>query len=710
MRSARLRLFLIGCLLLAALVGLRVADPAPVRDFRATYFDYLQRLFPRTDPDLAVKIVDIDEGSISEFGQWPWPRDTLAQLVDRLAILGAEVVVFDILFAEPDRLSPMRLAEDPVLATVLEEIEDFSTLDHDAILARSFEAVPVVLGTATSTGATGDVSPFAGVVAVGETALAALPPVGSTTPILNVLLESAAGIGSISMSPATNLASVRTLPLAWRAEDGAVLPTLALEALRVGLDERNISLWGAADIPQSLEGLSVGNVFIPTLPDGQVWLRPRPHDPEMYISARAVLLDDIEGERLADLAGSIVFVGTSAAGLFDLRTNALGETVPGVSIHAQLLEQMLSGSFLLRSDMIAGVELLVLASLGAIVLVGVTLSGPLFGISIGALGAIAVAFGSWVAFREFSLLFDAAYPLTACLLLFAGMSGLRLLVLDKERRLIRQSFSHYVAPEVLGEIERRGHKLQLGGETRNVTVMFSDIRGFTALSERLDAAALVSMLNGLFNHMTDEIIAQKGTIDKYIGDAIMAFWNAPIEQPQHQRLAARAAIGMRRAVGAFNAARPDANPIRICMGLASGPASVGNIGSKNRFNYSVVGDTVNVAARIEASCRHVDFDLLITEEVRNGIPDFAMLDAGFLTLKGVSERTPVYALVGDERMAATSAFKALKTAHDRLIQSLSTTGAAAETDLLRLAKAGDAVLPGLGAYLARLPERSEDYA
>ncbi len=200
--------------------------------------------------------------------------------------------------------------------------------------------------------------------------------------------------------------------------------------------------------------------------------------------------------------------------------------------------------------------------------------------------------------------------------------------------------------------------------------MFSDIRGFTPLSETMSATALVELLNHLFTQLGDEILKEQGTIDKFIGDAIMAFWNAPLEQPDHQAKAAAAALQMREALKRFNDEKHAPLPVAVALGLASGEVCVGNIGSRDRFNYTVVGETVNQAARIEAGCRTVDYDILVARDAALGAPDMAFLDAGRLALKGVGERIHTFILVGGPELALSPAFVALKVAHGRLLDAI----------------------------------------
>jgi adenylate cyclase len=706
----RKAVFALGLALLAALTVLRAFDPPPLQALREGYFDTLQRLSPRAGADLPVRVVDIDEASLARLGQWPWPRDRLAELTDRLTAQGAAAVVFDVLFPEPDRMSPASVAGTlsglGLLAPGVSEVE-LAALDNDLRFARAIAESRVVLGTANSTDpAAPGISGLAGFVEIGEAPSLGLLPIPRAVPILPVLRDAAAGIGVINISPFDAATIVRRVPLVWRGADG-LLPSLSIEALRVATGESTLMLRGASDLAGFAEALTIGGVDVPLTPDGQIWVRYRPDTPDLYVPAWRVLADPPDAEVQAKLQGNIVFIGTSAAGLLDIRTTALGQNVPGVSIHAQVLEQILQGDFLRRDGLVEAAEIIVFLALALVVTAVMSVSGPVASIAAGAAAAVAVAVGSALAFRN-GILFDATFPLVGGFLAFAGLSAWQFVVADRDKRMIRRSFSHYVAPSVLGQIERGGHKLQLGGVTQPVTVMFSDIRGFTPLSEKMTAQELVELLNRLFTDLGAEILREQGTIDKFIGDAIMAFWNAPLQMPDHPARAAQAALGMRAALQRFNESGGAPLPVAVALGLATGVVCVGNIGSRDRFNYTVVGETVNQAARIEAGCREVNYDILVSREVALAAPGLAFLDAGRLALKGVSDRIAASILVGGPDLAQGAAFQTLRSAHDRLTTAL-TQGGAADALLQECQALAQTVEPGLAAFYDRLPLRADDF-
>jgi adenylate cyclase len=705
-------LFGLGCLI--ALASLRVYDPYPVQVARNIYFDQLQRLSPRVNASLPIRIVDVDEVSLAAVGQWPWPRHTLAKLVDRLSELGAAAIVFDMLFVEPDRMSLAQLAADPRFAGVrwqVDKRDGHALIDNDEIFAGAIRGRPVVLGVAGVTGSQSFKKQWkAGIVQVGNSPASGLLSVSATTDIVPSLREAATGIGSVSINPGAAATVIRQIPLIWRAGD-SLLPSLALEALRVAQGESTIVVLGSTTTQGAVEAVRVGGFEVPTTANGELWVRYRPNDESLYISALSVLDETRQAGLRDSIDGHIVLVGTSAAGLLDIRTTALGENVPGVSIHAQMLEQIILGDFLMRTDWIEGLEFAAFLLLGIIMIVVMVIFGPRLSIPAGAAAVSLIAAGSWISFDSYGMLFDASFPVAGSLFAFLAMSSFQYLVADRDKRMIRRSFSHYVAPAVLQKIEESGHRLQLGGEIRELTIMFSDIRGFTSLAEKMEPTELVSLLNALFSELTDQILAENGTIDKFIGDSIMAFWNAPLETPEHRLLACAAALRMRAALQAFNTSMIGQRfPISLGIGINSGSACVGNIGSRNRLNYSAIGDAVNVAARIEAGCRYVAYDVLLSQVTARSAPTLAILDAGKLDLKGKITRVPTYILVGDSELHNDRDFKELSWRHKELVRALVSSYPEVRRQLDSCKSLAAAIEPGLIGFYERLPDRVDDFA
>ncbi len=657
---------------------IRLLDPPQVKLARELLFDEYQRLAPRSYAPLPVRIVDIDEASLKAIGQWPWPRNELARLVERLAELGAASVAFDFVFPEADRQSPAQLARRPELREAIGgELADTIVRvlpDTDAQFARTIAARNVILGFGIVPTPNDQRPPSKnGFAYTGENPALSLQRFTGVTRNLPAFEEAAGGVGAISVSPQDNQGIVRQVPLFW-SDGQRTFPSLAIEALRVAQGIDTILIRSTPTPPAAAIGARIGDFEVPTTRTGELRVRFSRDVPERYVPALKVLAP---GDALRELIdGHVVLIGTSAVGLLDVRTTPLAETVPGVSIHAQVIEQILTGRHLVRPDWTDPLEILWTSLLcAAVVLLG-TFGGPLLTLAAGGGLAVATISASWIAFAQFGLLIDPLFPAVCALLLHFALTSFRYLVTDRDKRFVRQAFGRYVSPSILARLEKDPSALRLGGEERELTVMFMDVRSFTSISETMSPTQLVEFVNRLLSRLSDEIVAEAGTIDKYIGDSIMAFWNAPVEVPDHALRGCRAALRMRSKLEGLNEADafglkqvdPNAN-VRIGIGLNVGFACVGNVGSETRFNYSALGDSVNVASRIEGLCKDLSADILATESVTEAAPGLAWLEAGSVALRGRQRATKVFLLVGDETTVSRPEFAALKLAHDALISA-----------------------------------------
>ncbi len=667
-RAGRLYLLLVG-LFLAGGVTLRLADPFFVEALRLIAFDSYQRLSPGTyDPDLPVRVVDIDDESLQRIGQWPWPRTAMADLLTRLQQDGAAVVAFDVLFSEPDQTSPEEVVKrlPEALRPRLGDILAGST-PNDARFAAAIAAGRTVLASVLTNGAPGGVhAEKAGFAVAGDDPrpfIAAFPGLAANLPALEA---GAAGVGAINWVPDRDQI-VRRVPLVYRHGEEFV-PTLFMEALRVAqgagtyvLRASNASGQTAFGAATGLNAVRVGDVDVPTDADGGIWLRFRPSNPAAFIPAWKVLAGEADA---AEIAGRIILVGTSAAGLVDLRATPLDPAAAGVEIHAQALEHILSGAALTRPDYALAVELALTVALG--LLLGALL--PRLSARRAALsGLVAIAVlpvAAFLAFDRAGLLFDPTWPMVTLGLLVAGATFYVYRRVEHQRGEMRRAFGHYVAPAVVDEIIADPQRLQLGGEIRRLTLMFCDVRNFTAISERLSATELTSFINELLSPLSEIILGERGTIDKYMGDAIMAFWNAPLDHPEHEAAACRAALAMITRMDGMNArwraeaeaaGRPFA-AVRIGIGINSGDCCVGNLGSAYRFDYSAIGDEVNVASRLEGLCKVYGLPVVVGEATVASHPALAALEIDRVRVKGRAEASRIFTLLdafpGAAEMAA----------------------------------------------------------
>ncbi|HEU4825263.1 MAG TPA: adenylate/guanylate cyclase domain-containing protein [Dongiaceae bacterium] len=682
----------VGAAILIGALALRAADPLPLQQLRNLTFDTYQRLEPRTyDPNSPVVIAAIDEKALGRFGQWPWSRSILARITDRLTELGAAAVAFDVIFAEPDRTSPAAVAaalpQDAQYEPVRAQLAALP--DPDAAFATALARAPSVLAFTYSNDpalAHKRLDEKFGVTMLGDPEMDVTGFIkGGAYPIapLPELAEAAHGVGDVQVGLPDPDGIVRRVPLVTRIGD-TVFPSLAADALRVALGgqtaqvrmsrKRTVSLFGFSyEIwLQGIDKMRVGEAVIPVNANGELLLHDSGPVPQRYVSLADVLDPSFNP---APVQGHIVLIGTTVEGLKDTHATPLSPYVPGVEIHAQILEQILGHSYLDRPYYADVLELVVLAVFG-LVLMGFLYRRSAIGGTVVLAGAIAVTVGgSWWAFVEKGYLFDPIYPGLAAIAMFGSGTLINYLRVEREKRNVRTAMARYLSPILADQVSQNPEQLKLGGELRELTLMFTDIRGFTHISESLDPQALTQLMNSFLTPMTRVIQDREGFIDKYIGDCIMAFWNAPIDVASHAQKAILAAYDMRAELKRVNTmlkenAEKNDWPeveLKIGIGLNSGICCVGNMGSEQRLEYSVLGDTVNIASRLESLSPSYGVDLVIGEETASGASEFALLELDRVRVKGKILPIRIYTGLGGPAVADTTGFQTLKEAHDRLL-------------------------------------------
>ena len=658
------RLLCVG--LLIGLAALRVADPAPIEEFRVRTFDTYQVIDPRVKSARPVVIVNIDEKSLAKFGQWPWPRTRVADLVANLTRLGAVVIAFDIMFAEPDRLNPA------VAADTIRNLDDDTRArlrvlpSNDELLAEAMRHSRVVL---SETGLPDVVSgldqalPLTGLAMLGEDPqrfMLKFPGLLRNTPVLEA---AAAGRGLVTIWTERD-GIVRRVPMIMQAQ-GATMPSLSFEMLRVATGSDTIFIKSDA---AGIISVGVGGVQVPTDRNGQLWVHFAHYDPSIYVPAADVLDGSIGPERIA---GKLVLIGTSSAGLHDVKTTPITPVMPGVEIHAQVLESALTGTLLSQPPWGPLAEFLSALLLGIAVIWFAPMFGPKSLIAVGAFFATLLVGTSWYYYSRQRLLIDPTYPLLSTTAIYLTLIFSGFAREQAQRRQIRSAFGQYLSPALVEQLAQAPEKLVLGGEEREMTVMFSDMRGFTSISEtyRHDPQGLTGLMNRFLTPLTNAILNRKGTIDKYMGDAIMAFWNAPLDDKEHQINACEAALDMLEQVDALNkereaeaeeAGRPFI-PLNVGVGLNTGTCVVGNMGSDLRFDYSVFGDSVNLASRLEGQSKEYGFPIIVGSATALAVKDkFAILELDFIMVKGKIEPEVIYAIAGREGTAQSSRFQRLR--------------------------------------------------
>ena len=639
---------LVGSAIVTTLIGARCILPDTFERLQFFAFDTLQRAYPWHQTTAHVRVIDIDDESLKRIGQWPWPRSVVARLVRCLQDSGVKAIAFDVVFAEPDRTSPLRLAKAwekefgwrPAAAGL--PLPDY---DHD--LAAVFARGRVVTGFGLVAAPNGTiVAPRAGIATIGEDPLATLQNFAGAITTLPQLQDAAAGNGSFTITAARDQV-IRRLPLLF-ASNRNLLPALSLETVRVGEDEDTIRVRSEGSGSGAIEGFTVrvGDYDIPLDASGGLILHHGQSPPGASIPAWR-LLDPAQSTALRhELDGRIALIGTSAVGLSDLRATPLNPLEPGVNMHARAIEQIIARHFLTRPAWGAGAEFVIAAIAGVLTVLLVTFGSLRIGI--GAMVAVVVVALSATAyaFSSMSLLLDPS--LVIICVVAAGVAGslARYLVAERDASRLRQAFDHYLSPDLVDVLARDPDRLKLGGEVRDMTFLFTDLEGFTALIEASDPSIIVSLLNAYLDGLCTIAMEHGGTVDKIVGDALHLMFNAPLDQPDHAQRAVRCALAIDAFAQTF-AAEQQALGLKFGVtriGVNTGSAVVGNFGGSRRFDYTAHGDAINTAARLEAANKTLGTRICIAHATVERVDGFAFLPIGTLMLKGKSKGTEVFTL------------------------------------------------------------------
>jgi adenylate cyclase len=701
--------------LLIGLVALRVWDPPPVEELRLRTFDFFQVARPRAAEKRPVVILDIDEASLKELGQWPWPRTQVAEIITRLTRMGAVAIGFDIVFAEPDRMSPANVA------MAFKDIDD-ETRDklnklpsNDDVLAEAFRRSRVVVGRAAIAGASSapdqEAALQTGFATRGPDAkpyLYNFPGVLRNVPALEA---ASAGRGFFTIVPERD-GIVRRVPIVMVAED-TLVPSLTIDMLRV------VTRAGAILIRTDEAGVSsvaVPGLEIPTDRNGRLWIHFSKHDKARYISAADVLHGRVPQEKVA---GKLVLVGTSAVGLLDIKTTPVDRVIPGVEIHAQILESVLTKETLAYPNWAPGAEMIAIVWVGLAIILALPRLGavPTFILGGGVLAGLVS--GAWYWFLNHDILIDTTFALGTAAILYFALVFVNYLREQQQRQQIRSAFGLYLSPVLVEELASSPDKLKLGGEQRRMTILFSDVRGFTTISEyyKNDPQQLTSLMNRYLTPMTNAIIERKGYVDKYIGDAIMAFWNAPVDDPEQEVNSCEAALEMLAQLKVLNEAfEREAQesggrylPFRIGIGINTGLCVAGNMGSDLRFNYSVLGDSVNLASRLEGRSKDYGLPIILGANTAAAAKErFATLEIDLIKVKGKTEPEAVFTVLGRGDVVHSDGFREIAEFNARMLTSFRKQdwdGALAAIEICRKADNGF----GLGGLYDVYVERIADF-
>ena len=621
----------IGILIILAVLYCYARQPRLLRMLDYKVYDTL--LYARADGEITPYpiIIDLDEASLEAYGQWPWPRFLLAEVLRKLETAGVASVGMDMLLSEEDRSSPRKLQND--LSHFLNLDVTFEGLprelyDYDQLLARSLR-MSVVLGMYCHFDRNTELPDKNSPDGTQTGGVPALPqPLGSVVrktpgsipydaylnkaPVATLPLQvfwETAPVGMINMSADLD-GVVRRLPLVGLL-NGNMYANLGLRTLMAAKGQSTIISHTG---PDGLDHIRVGKVSIPVAPDGTFTVPYRGGAKTFpYYSAKDILEDRIPAE---NLRGKIAFLGTSAPGLLDIRISPLERVYPGVEVHATVVDAILAQTFLRVPAWTPGLQAIAIIFAGVIstLAFGFARSRIYIPVALTLLGG--AVYGS----RHFFMQGFILSPLYICLtivLLGAALLVMRFWQEERQKNVLRSAFSRYVAPEVVERISRLEGDI-FAGEERELSIMFTDIRGFTSISEKLLPQQIVMLLNRYFTPMTALVRANKGTLDKFIGDALMAFWNAPVEVPGHPRLATLTALQMQEKLTELNIQleRDFGIAVNMGVGVHTGKAYVGNMGSEELLNYTLIGDNVNLASRLEGLCARFGVSIVVSAKTK----------------------------------------------------------------------------------------------
>lgn len=672
-RLAR-RAWLLPLATLALALAASWMDPPALRLLRNATFDQFQRWHPRAYDDPPVRIVDLDDESLRRVGQWPWSRGQMARLLAQIGRQEPASVAVDILFAERD---------------------GSAARDGDAQLARTLAQGRVALGFGMAAqrptpppGADPDddgLNLKAGYFAMGGDPLPFLPGFAAAVANLPDLQEAAAGQGAMTFVPDVD-GIVRQVPLVLSL-DGRLVPSLTAEALRLAEGVGHYTVRSEGDSGGVID-VRIGQRVIATEASGSLWVHYTRPQARRSIPAWQVLDGSLPA---GALKGQIVLVGASAQGLMDLRFSPLGDLIPGVEVHAQALEQVLTGHHLSRPGWTPAVEWLALLLGGGLVgLLAMKRSAAVSSASFLGLSA-AMGGAAWLAFVQAQVLVDPVAPLLGMALVFIPTTVMRHVQSERRQRWMKQTFSRYVSPNLVDYLIAHPDALVLKGRRQRCSFVFTDLAGFTRLMESMDPAVAVGLVNGYLDRMIAIAFEHDGTLDRIVGDAVAIMFSAPVEQADHEQRALRCALAMhafsRRYVD--DLARQGITFCETRIGVHTGEVTVGNFGGEAIFDYRALGDPVNTAARLESANKHLGTLICVSDATLAGCPGAPARPIGRLRLVGRSSDLMAYEPLPEGAEGADAeyqqAFDLMSAGSDQALPAFEALAAARPQDpLVRL--------------------------
>tara|TARA_A100001011_G_scaffold400138_1_gene512622 strand:+ start:28 stop:1932 length:1905 start_codon:yes stop_codon:yes gene_type:complete len=617
-------------------VGLRVYDVEPLKILRLKTFDYYQKIQPRTVTSNHFVVVEITEQDLKQYGQWPWNRNLIAQIHQRIINQKANTVQYNILFSESDRLNASSFVDSQSLTDDVKE-KLLLIPDNDQVLAQYFNVGDAVLMYSVKNSATDGKIKKPNIMYKGSDPTGWLYNFLGVVNNLPIFLDSAKGVGVNIMIPSID-GTVRSQPLLVNTDQG-IVPAQILETLRVVMNGRAYKVITAQD---GVKEIYLNRQFV-IRPDANAMININFAEAKTIptMSVTDLMTKDI------DLTNKIIIVGLNAAGLSTLKDTPLG-LMTDMQISVQAMDTIATKTSLQRDSNINLLEIGITSFLLLILLVIVPRLNVFWTAGILFLSVGSVTYASWHMYSKMFTLVDASWPILILSITWAHLAFNNFAVQSRLRQQIKKQFEHYLAPDMVAKLQKDPALLKLGGETRTMTFMFSDIRGFTPISEKYkgNPAGLTKLINRFLTRMTDIIISNGGTIDKFMGDCIMAFWNAPLDMKDHANRAVKSAVEMQKELKQLNKElkKEKLPEINIGIGINTGEALVGNMGSEQRFDYSVIGDDVNLASRLESSSKELGSTLVIGEKTKIKTQGYKYKSLGTIKVKGKSEKIKVYTI------------------------------------------------------------------
>ncbi|HTH45569.1 MAG TPA: adenylate/guanylate cyclase domain-containing protein, partial [Oxalicibacterium sp.] len=671
----------------AAILAAQLLPATAIHRIDQYFYDLRMRAQPaKADPRIV--IVDIDEKSVTEIGRWPWSRNVVADLVTSLTDhYQVKALGFDIIFAEPDgssgyatmeKLAHTELKSVPQLQQRLQALKP--VLDYDGRLAAAIKGRPVVMGYLFSSEPQSVSKGVLPPPAFSEADLEGRPlyAFGWRSYIGNLpQLQNAAGSGGFFNPVLDADGVVRSVPLIAKFGD-RYYESLALATARMALGAET-----ARPVPfRSKERREYGALESLALDDPQI-TRNIPIERNLtvlvnYRSAggvnhshfRYLSAVDVIHHRLpaAELADKIVLVGTTIPGLYDLRATPVSPNYPGVEIHANIIESILDSAFLQRPDFSLAYDFLQVVLVGLLLAILLPMLGPFPAFLLAGGSALAIAGLNFWLYQSDYLVLPMATALLLILMLFVVNLAWSYLFEFRNRHAMVHLFGEYVAPELVAEMAANPKNYSMESESRELTVLFSDVRGFTTISETLPPGELREYINAYLTAMSEDIRGNRGTLDKYIGDAVMAFWGAPVPLANHAALAVASALTMQQTVVRLNAdfAKRNWPPLHIGVGLNTGEMRVGDMGSQVRRAYTVMGDAVNLGSRLESITKVYGVGIIVGVGTRNAAPDYAYRELDRVRVKGKNEPVPIFEPLGLNSELDATARSVLDQWHEAL--------------------------------------------